>query len=204
MTALGPGADRSSEALEGGHTVSQSGDESLVARKEASTTTPDETDALTDAPADMNREVVDQESETERLQRIVILTCSTVSSCDMAAITVIRDGQPVTEVYTEEATKEIDAAQYAAGAGPCLDAFRRRQGYRIGSTRTDPRWPEFARAAREHGILSTLSLPLYAGARAFGALNLYAREERAFSEEDEELASGLAEQAAGVLDNPVP
>lgn len=160
--------------------------------------TPDETDALTN----LNREVVDQESARERLQRLVTSTCSNVSACDMAAMTVIRDGRPVTEVCTDEATREIDAAQYAVGRGPCLDAYRRRQTYRIGSTRTEPRWPEFARAAREHGIFSTLSLPLFAGARAVGALNLYSREERAFSEDDEELASRLAEQASVVLANP--
>ena len=49
--------------------------------------------------------------------------------------------------------------------------------------------------------MSTLSLPLIAGGRAFGALNLYSRQERGFSEEDEALAAGLAEQASVVLAN---
>jgi GAF domain-containing protein len=158
----------------------------------------DETDALSGALADLNREV-EQKGLEKRLQRVVTLTPRIISACDMAAITVMRDRRPSTDVCTDETTREFHAAQYAAGAGPGLDAFRRRQTYRIASTRTDPRWPEFARTAREHGIFSTLSLPLFVGARAVGALNLYSRLERAFSEEDEELASGLAEQAAVAL-----
>jgi GAF domain-containing protein len=162
-------------------------------------TISDENDGRRDAGAQLNRVLVDHESLEDRLQRVAALTCSTVSTCDMAAITLLRDGRPSTEVCTDPTTREIDAAQYAAGSGPCLDAYRRRQAFRIASTRTDPRWPEFARAARDHGILSTLSLPMFAGARAFGALNLYSRKERAFSEEHEALASELAEQASVVL-----
>jgi len=178
-----------------------SGDETGFPNRRAAAMAIPENDALSDALAQLNRLVVDQESLDERLNRVAALTCTTVSVCDMAAMTLMRDGRPSTDVCTDEATKEIDAAQYAAGTGPCLDAYVHREPRRIGSTRTDPRWPEFARAARDHGILSTLSLPLLAGERAFGALNLYSRQERAFSEEDEAMAAGLAEQASVVLAN---
>src|SRR5437899_9289170 len=178
-----------------------SGDETGLPNRKAAAMAIPENDALSDALAQLNPLVVDQESLDERLNRVAALSCTTVSVCNMAAMTLMRDGRPSTDVCTDEATKEIDAAQYAAGTGPCLDAYVHREPRRIGSTRTDPRWPEFARAARDHGILSTLSLPLLAGERAFGALNLYSRQERAFSEEDEALAAGLAEQASVVLAN---
>ena len=159
----------------------------------------DETDALSGALDDLNRQVVEQEGLEKRLQRVVTLTSRIISACDMAAITVMCDGRPHTDTCTDETTRAFHAVQSAAGTGPGLDAYRRRQTYRIASTRTDPRWPEFARTAREHGIFSMLSLPILVGMRAVGALNLYSRVERAFSEEDEELASRLAEQAAVAL-----
>jgi len=133
------------------------------------------------------------------LQRLVNDTCATVSACDLAALTLMRECGPLTIVATDETAKEIDRFQYAIAAGPGLNAYRRQLTYRIGSTRTDPRWPKFARAARERGVLSALSIPLFIGARAVGALNLYAYDERAFSEEDETVAIRLAEQSLGEL-----
>ena len=41
------------------------------------------------------------------------------------------------------------------------------------STAEDVRWPEFCRSCVEHGILSTLSLPLTVDGVTNGALNLY-------------------------------
>ena len=134
-----------------------SGDETGFPNRRAAAMAIPENDALSDALAQLNRLVVDQESLDERLNRVAALSCTTVSVCNMAAMTLMRDGRPSTDVCTDEATKEIDAAQYATGTGPCLDAYVHREPRRIGSTRTDPRWPEFARAARDHGILSTLS-----------------------------------------------
>ena len=53
----------------------------------------------------------------------------------------------------------------------------------------DGPWPEFRRAAAEHGIRSTISLPMLFDKTAVGAMNLYARHERAFSEDDIDTAS---------------
>jgi len=78
---------------------------------------PDETDALGAALAALNRLVVDQESLDERLRRVAALTCTTISGCDMAAMTLLRDGRSSTDVCTDDTTKEIDAAQYASGSG---------------------------------------------------------------------------------------
>jgi GAF domain-containing protein len=133
------------------------------------------------------------------LQQLVNDTRATVSACDLAALTLMRECGPLTIVATDETAKEIDRFQYAIAAGPGLNAYRRQLTYRIGSTRTDPRWPKFARAARERGVFSALSIPLFIGARAVGALNLYAYDERAFSEDDEGVALRFAEQAFGAL-----
>ncbi len=82
---------------------------------------------------------------------------------DMAGITMLVDRVPSTGVFTDSEAPEIDKAQYESGQGPYLDAFRTQRVYRIESTATDVRWPRFARGAADHGIKSTLSLPISSG-----------------------------------------
>jgi len=72
---------------------------------------------------------------------------------------------------------------------------------RIEDTAADARYPEFSAAARRHGILSTLSLPLVAGPVAQGASNLYSRELAAFTGADEGIGLELAAVASVVLAN---
>lgn len=133
------------------------------------------------------------------LQRVAELATREVFGCDMAGITLLRDGRPVTAVFTDSTAPEVDTAQYETGKGPCLDASRDLVVYRIDDTANEARWPEFAAAARAAGIQSTLSLPLVVGAAGLGALNLYSYDLDAFVEEDD--ATVFAAQAAVVLAN---
>ena len=113
----------------------------------------------------------------------------------------LKDGRPTTAVCTHDAAMEIDAAQYRSESGPCLEAFRTGEVIRIKAIADDRRWPEFAESAVSHGIRSSLSLPLVVGDESLGALNLYAAEERAFSDDDEETGKLFAAQAAVALAN---
>src|SRR3954453_14857351 len=90
-----------------------------------------------------------------------------------AGITMIVDDQVSTQAFTDRTCPEIDQAQYESGHGPCLDAFRNGSVIVVESLAGDDRWPEFAAAATAHGVRSTLSLPMLAGASAVGALNFY-------------------------------
>jgi GAF domain-containing protein len=73
--------------------------------------------------------------------------------------------------------------------------------YRIESTATDARWPEFSRAAGAKGIKSTLSLPLMVEDEPVGALNLYSREEASFGDDEEQIGMAFASQAAVAMAN---
>jgi GAF domain-containing protein len=138
------------------------------------------------------------EALDETLQRVSDLALAEVEDCDIAGITLLRDGNPATAVYTDPRTPHIDAAQYETG-GPCLDAFHHSLVYRIEDTETDPRWPAFGAGAAAAGIRSTLSLPLVVGETALGALNLYSRRRAGFT--DDASAMVFAAQAAVVLAN---
>jgi GAF domain-containing protein len=147
----------------------------------------------------LSRLVVTDQALDATLQHIADAATREVIGCDMAGITLVRDGKPVTAVFTDPLAPEIDTAQYEAGTGPCLDAFHERLVFRIDDTRNEARWPEFAAAASAAGILSTLSLPLVVGETGLGALNLYSYDLDAFV--DDETATVFAAQASVVLAN---
>lgn len=56
-------------------------------------------------------------------------------------------------------------------------------------------------ACRDHGVVSTLSLPMISGEASVGAMNLYARTAKAFNEDDELVGMELAGAAGAVLSN---
>ena len=143
--------------------------------------------------------VVPNEDVDATLQRVADLAVQEVDDCDMAGITLLRDGVAVTAVFTDPEAPEIDTAQYESGSGPCLDAFRSGEILQIADTASETRWPGFCRRAAEHGICSTLSLPLVVGDTALGALNLYSRRAHGFQEHSTALV--FAAQAAVVLAN---
>jgi GAF domain-containing protein len=135
----------------------------------------------------------------DTLLRVAELACE-VSPADMAGITMLVDGRPRTGVFTDPEAPDIDTAQYDSGHGPCLDAFRDQQIYRIDSTEEEERWPEFTKEARAHGIIATLSTPMIARGESLGALNLYSRT-AVFDEAAGGRVLDFARQAAIVLAN---
>lgn len=132
------------------------------------------------------------------LVRVADLATRELEGCDMAGVTLVRDGRPVTAVFTHPTAPEIDAAQYESGHGPCLDAYRDGKIFRITDAVTDNRWPEFSRTALAYGIHSALALPLRSEDATIGALNLYSRQPDAFAEDDQ-ITAVFAAHAAAVL-----
>jgi GAF domain-containing protein len=134
------------------------------------------------------------------LGRIAELATVQLGGCAMAGVTLMGENGPTTAVFTDQAAPDIDAAQYRTGSGPCLDAFRDGTILRIDDTNLDDRWPEFCVAAKQHGVRSTLSLPLRTENEPIGALNLYSRTEGNFAD-NEQIATVFVTHAAGILAN---
>jgi GAF domain-containing protein len=139
----------------------------------------------------------------ETLQRIADITLEALPAAAVVGMTMLGDDErPTTGVYTDEDSPEIDAAQYREGKGPCLDAWRQNRVVRVPDVRRSAdEYPGFVAACLEHGVLSTLSLPLVNGDTALGAMNLYARVADGFDDDDEDLGGDLAAAAAAVLAN---
>ena len=131
----------------------------------------------------------------ETLDQLAHLACLAVPDCQMVGITLLEGEQPMTAIHTHAEPPKIDQAQYDAGRGPCLDAMRTGDVCRIGDTSVDERWPEFARAAADLGVRSTLGLPMRVGDRIVGGFNLYSTNVEAFAGEAAETAALFAVQA---------
>ena len=157
--------------------------------------------SLSKGLAAMSRFFVGDATLQETLQQVSDLACEAVEPADMVGITMLVEGHPRTAVFTGETAPQIDSAQYETGQGPCLDAFRQQQVFRIRHMDEDQLWPEFSRAAAAHGIRSSMSLPLVARHEGVGALNFYSRSPADFSDDDVQIGLEFAAQAAIVLAN---
>jgi GAF domain-containing protein len=142
-----------------------------------------------------------EESLQSTLERIAQLATVTIPGCDSGGVTVMQKGKPSTAGATDDFTLKIDADQYGAGQGPCLQAFEQQQVVAIKDIADETRWPRFVAAAARDGLRSSLSLPLAVRDKPVGALNLYSRSTEAFRPDDEALSKLFASQAALALSN---
>lgn len=145
--------------------------------------------------------LVSEVSLSQTLTRISEVTVEALHAVAFAGMTLLDDGRPTTAVFTSEESPEIDSAQYESGHGPCLDAWRQNRTVGVEDTTAPGPYPDFCAASLQHGIHSTLSLPIGRDGDSFGALNLYAPTERAFSDDDQALALDLAGTASALIVN---
>ncbi|MFF2028701.1 GAF and ANTAR domain-containing protein [Arthrobacter sp. NPDC058192] len=98
----------------------------------------------------------------------------------LCAISVERDGRPITVASSSNAAKRMDEKQYGADDGPCLTALREGRTVVAADLKTSERWKRYAEAVADDGITSVLAVPVDAGANAAAALNCYARSTKTF------------------------
>ncbi len=82
------------------------------------------------------------------------------------------------------------------GRGPTGTAIRTGRPVASRYILTGPEFAPWREAAIERGYASSISLPLIAGERTFGALNIYSHEQDAFDKEEEKLLMELADDVA--------
>lgn len=141
-------------------------------------------DEVTDDLAELIGVLNEEEDIGRALQRSVEQMTDAVPGADMASVTVLRDGKGETVASSEERVWAIDADQYAAGDGPCLEAARTGKVIRVSIERARERWPDFTRSARAAGVASYLSHPLLIEDDFAGSLNLYSERPHGFSDFD--------------------
>src|SRR3954466_2630961 len=137
------------------------------------------------------------------LQSVADVTKTVMPGNPETSVLLLIKGRPSTVVHTGQLAVDLDETQYERGHGPCLNAARTGQLTEIADTRTESRWPDYARQAAEHGNLSSLSIPLLIDAdqQVTGALNIYARQPDAFNDESRSAATRFGPYASVAAGN---
>src|SRR5829696_1823423 len=110
------------------------------------------------------------------LERVASIAKGAIAHAVAVGLTLLDErGHPRTFVSTADLAPRIDQAQYDQDDGPCLAAYRLNRTIRVDDcSAVADSWPLYSRMAAEEGVNSTLSLPLVAAGKPFGAFNLYA------------------------------
>ena len=137
------------------------------------------------------------------LQQVADLTKMVMPGRPETSVLLLVKGNPSTVVHTGELAVDLDETQYECGHGPCLHAASTGELTEIADTRTETRWPDYARRAARLGNLSSLSIPLLVDeeGEVRGALNIYAREPDAFDEDSRSFALRFGPYAAVAAGN---
>ncbi|HEV7823773.1 MAG TPA: GAF and ANTAR domain-containing protein [Mycobacteriales bacterium] len=158
-------------------------------------------DEMADAITELAQLLVDDVDLQGMLQRVADLAARTIPDCDSAGVTLMERGRPTTAAATDERTLAVDEAQYAAGDGPCLHAYRTCSVQRVASGSAQVRFPAFAEAARRAGIKSFLAAPLVVRGEGIGSLNLYSEDDHGFAAVDEAVVQLFAAQGSVAVAN---
>jgi hypothetical protein len=117
--------------------------------------------------------------------RLTDFAARAVPHADAVSLTYIRGSNaPQTLAGTDSLAYEIDAIQYEAGEGPCLDAIAEHDVTRSNDLAVDPQWPTFGPRAARAGAGSSFGVRLFLDGDQRGALNFFARNTYAFTDVD--------------------
>ena len=160
--------------------------------------TPDPS-ALIDVLSDI---VVTEMDFSATLDHVVDLSTELIARCDMAALTLVEDGDPRNRSATSPDALTLDHIQFDADDGPALHAYRRKQVVAIEDLHSERRWPHFCREATRYGVCSALALPMIVGHDGIGTLSLYSHEPGPIAHPNERWAS--PSRLAPPLPSPTP
>jgi GAF domain-containing protein len=156
---------------------------------------------LTTLHEDLARVALVGRALDEVLSDITTIARKAMPAVDAVSITLIRGEQAFTAAYDGQMAMDADELQYERGYGPCMDAGRAGQILVIDDMTTEDRWPDYTPRAVEHGVGSSLSVPLPFQSGTIGALNTYSAQPRAYSEEDRQLGEQVASWIALAVGN---
>ena len=160
--------------------------------------TQSEPDPLAHALSELARELHDADDPDAVLREVVQAAMDLVPGAEAGSVTALVGGNRV-EHKAESGVlpARVDAVMSEVDEGPCLDALL-HQGriIRVDDMRREVRWPRFAPRAAELGALSVLAFPMFVKDDSLCALNLYAQEANAFTDESEHVGRLLAAHAA--------
>lgn len=155
---------------------------------------------LAERMAELAREIATPRSLEEVLADVTTAAVELIPAADVAGVLLIKGGGEFESIAdTDSLVAQLDKLQHDFGEGPCHDAALNETIVRTDDLRDEPRWPKYAPAAIEHGVLSSLSFKLYTAERTAGALNLFSFRPNVWDTESETIGSVFAAHAASAI-----
>lgn len=108
---------------------------------------------------------------------IATLSADRIAGVSYASITSRYKGAYATVATSSDLAVDVDEAQYADDAGPCLDGLDGHRPVAVPDIAATMTWPGFRDVAFRLGLRASLSIPLFAGrGTTIAALNLYGHD----------------------------
>lgn len=150
--------------------------------------------------AELAREIAAPRSLNRVLADVTTAAVELIPAADIAGVLLVKGGGDFESVAdTDSLVAKLDKLQNDFGEGPCHDAALKKTIVRTDDLREEPRWPRYAPAAVEHGVLSSLSFKLYTAERTAGALNLFSFRADVWDTEAETIGTVFAAHAAAAI-----
>ncbi|MCI2239255.1 GAF and ANTAR domain-containing protein [Paenibacillus sp. TRM 82003] len=124
------------------------------------TTPQQEVAVLADAAEALSAAVGRAREVAEAGEAVVQAFLTVLPGLRGASVTVRRGPRATTVAASGEEPLRGDELQYAAGAGPCLEAIASGRAVHVPDVGTDERWPHVVRRFTDLGVGSVLSMPL--------------------------------------------
>ena len=150
--------------------------------------------------AELARDIAAPRSLGDVLIDVTTAAVELIPGVDIAGVLLVKGGGDFESVAdTDSLVAQLDKLQHDFGEGPCHDAALAQTIVRTDDLRHEPRWPQYAPAAVERGVLSSLSFKLYTAERTAGALNLFSFRANAWDTEAETIGTVFAAHAASAI-----
>ncbi len=154
-------------------------------------------DRLAHDLSELARDLHRTDDPDEVLREVVHAAMDLVPGAQAGSVTALVGGKHVVhKAESGQLPARVDAVMSEVDEGPCLSALRQRRIIRVDDMRREARWPRFAPRAADLGALSMLAFPMFVKEDSLSALNLYAEQAAAFTEESEHVGMLLAAHAA--------
>ncbi|WP_055405277.1 MULTISPECIES: GAF and ANTAR domain-containing protein [unclassified Mycobacterium] len=150
--------------------------------------------------AELARDTAAPRTLEDVLTDVTAAAVELIPAADVAGVLLIKGGGDFESVAdTDGLAAELDQLQHDFDEGPCHDAALKQTIVRTDDLRAEPRWPRYAPAAVERGVLSSLSFKLYTAERTAGALNLFSFKANVWDTEAETIGTVFAAHAASAI-----
>ena len=135
----------------------------------------------------------------QALDRLAAFAAGVVPGAVRCSVALIGEGGPPVVAASGSTAVALDDLQYATGDGPALEAARTRTLVTAPELPTDPRWPQLAECAGEHGVHGVVAIPMDVRRSSVGALSLFVGPPGAIHPEWLLTAMALVSQAEVLL-----